>query len=320
MSMSPALRSCGLAVLLALCVPGAMAADEAPRPFLGGYLQETRVLYPLAIGEWQAQGEQRFDQAELGVAVRYQSDERVDRWIDLYFYPSGVQLEPRFAEVFRHEVGQVEGARRQQGDPVEVLATQAFEASGEYDALLGELAPKPRSATFVLETRGKRYHSLLALAVKDMYYVKVRYSAEADGLSLEDVRREGESLLAGFVSSVRVFNTGDCARAMEVGEIPVGASRPDHLLASANDGTDDEIWVSEDRIQMKPASFADEASRDRLFAFAMNLHAALRGRCLPPESMDVDVPDGMREIRIEYRMPSRPGDRPGLRLPTQAQG
>ena len=139
---------------------------------------------------------------------------------------------------------------------------------------------------------------MLALGIKDMYYVKVRFSAESDVMTLDEIRRQGESFLAGFVSSTRVFNTGDCWRAIEVEEIPEGAARPDHLLASANDGTDDEIWVAEDRIQIKPGKLADDEAGEPLLAFGMNLHAALRGRCLPPESMDVEVPEGMREIRI----------------------
>ena len=52
---------------------------------------------------------------------------------------------------------------------------------------------------------------------------------------------------------------------------------------------------------------------ETLLALATQLHAALRGRCLPPETLDVDVPEGMREIRFEYRRPGKPGDRPGLR-------
>ncbi len=312
-------EACVVLALVVAGLAGTASAKDAP-PFLGGFLQESRVLYPLQIGEWQAQGEQRFDQAELGVAVRYRLGDREDLWMDVYFYPSGVQLEPRFAQIFQHEVAQVEGARRQQGEPIEVLETRTFQAPGEHDALLGELAPKPRSATFVLETRGKRYHSLLALAVKEMYYVKVRYSAEADTLSLEDLRRQGETLLAGFVSSTRVFNPGDCWRTLPVEGIAEGSDRPDSILASANDGTDDEVWIADDRIYLKPAKLADDEAREPLLALGMNLHAALRGRCLQPESLDVEVPEGMREIRIEYRAPAKPGYRPAIRVPTRGQG
>lgn len=141
----------------------------------------------------------------------------------------------------------------------------------------------------------------------------MRYSAEDDVLSLADMRQQGEAFLAGFLATLQVFNSGDCALTPQVTAIPEGATRLDALLASANDGTADEVWVGEDAISLRPDALADEAARARLLALATQLHAALRGRCLPPETLDVDVPEGMREIRFEYRRPGKPGERPGLR-------
>lgn len=142
----------GLALLAA--TGAALATADVPRPFLGGHLQESRVLYPLQVDEWLARDEHRYERAELGASVRYQLGDREDRWMDLYVYPAGVRLEPQFAETFRHEVGQVEGARRQRGDRIDTGDTHVFEAPGEFDALLGDLSPRPRSATFVFETGG----------------------------------------------------------------------------------------------------------------------------------------------------------------------
>lgn len=306
----------GLALLAA--TGAALATAEVSRPFLGGHLQESRVLYPLQVDEWLARDEHRYERAELGASVRYQFGDRADRWMDLYVYPAGVQLEPSFAETFRHEVGQVEGARRQRGDRIDTGDTHVFEAPGEFDALLGELSPRPRSATFVFETGGKRYHSLIALGIRDLYLVKLRYSAEDDVLSLADMRQQGETFLAGFLATLQVFNSGDCARTPQVNPIAEGATRPDALLASANDGTADEVWVGDDAVWLRPDALADEAARERLLALATSLHAALRGRCLPPEEMDVEVPEGMREMRFEYRLPTRPGAQPRLRVPTRA--
>jgi hypothetical protein len=212
------------------------AATDVARPFLGGYLQESRALYPLQVDAWQARGEHRYEQAEAGASVRYQHGDRKDLWIDLYIYPAGVQLEPRFADIFRHEVGQVEGARHQRGDRIDTGETRVFDAPGEFDGLLGELSPKPRSTSFVFENGGKRYHSLLALGTRDLYLVKLRFSAEAEVMSLPEIRRQGETFLADFLASLRLFNSGDCARTLQVSAIPEGAPRPDSLLASANDG------------------------------------------------------------------------------------
>jgi hypothetical protein len=80
----------------------------------------------------------------------------------------------------------------------------------------------------------------------------------------------------------------------------------------------EEVWVADDAISLRQDALADEAARTRLLALATSLHAALRGRCVPPEEMDVEVPEGMREIRFEYRLPGRPGEQPRLRVPTRA--
>lgn len=320
MSLSNRVREAGLVLALAVAGLAGTASAKDASPFLGGFLQESRVLYPLEIGEWQAQGERRYEQVEAGASVRYRLGEREDLWMDVYFYPSGVQLEPRFLEAFRREVGEVEGTRRQQGHEIETGETRVFDAPGEFDGLLGEFAPRPRSITFAFVAGGKRYHSVLALGIKDMYYVKVRFSAESNVMTLDEIRQQGEGFLAGFLSSTRVFNTGDCWRTLSAEEIPDGSDRPDAILASANDGTDDEVWIADDRIYLKPAKLADDEAREPLLALGMNLHAALRGRCLPPESLDVEVPEGMREIRMEYRAPAKPGYRPAIRVPTRGQG
>ena len=81
----------GLALLaLASLAPAAAGDGEASAPFLGGFLKETRIVYPLQVGEWEAVGERLYDAAELGASVRYRSGTDLDRWIDVYFYPVGV--------------------------------------------------------------------------------------------------------------------------------------------------------------------------------------------------------------------------------------
>jgi hypothetical protein len=80
------------ALSLLLASPAAQAAiadspapEDVRTPFLGGFLKETRVLYPLRIGDWEAQGEHLYEQQELGASVRYVHQGDKDRWIDLYF-------------------------------------------------------------------------------------------------------------------------------------------------------------------------------------------------------------------------------------------
>ena len=88
--------ACGLATLFASAPAAAAAADtQAERPFLGGFLQESRILYPLTIGPWVARDEHLYEQAEAGASVRYQHGDLRDRWIDVYFYPAGVVPDER---------------------------------------------------------------------------------------------------------------------------------------------------------------------------------------------------------------------------------
>src|SRR5690606_20384290 len=108
-------------------------------------------------------------------------------------------------------------------------------------------------------------------------------------------------------------------RTLPVLAIPADTRKPDGVMASANDGTDDEVWVAEDRLYVTPETLGDEARRAAPVALGTALHGALRGRCIAPEKMDMEVPDGMREIRFEYRTPSRPGNQPRMRVPTRAQ-
>lgn len=321
----PAIRILSTALCLFASLAAAVAfaqerEEEAARPFLGGYLQESRVVYPLRVGAWEALGEHRYDEPELGASVRYQDATHPDRWMDLYFYPSGVLLDPQFSQAFDHEAGQVREVRRQQdGAAPEATPARTFGDAGADAALLGDLAVRPRSAAFAFEREGKRYHSALAMTVAGMYFVKVRFSVEAAAMALDDVRGEGERFLSGFAGSVRIIATGDCWRTLPVAAIPENGDKPGDLLASANDGTDDEVWVAEDRLYVKRQALDDEARRAAPVALGTALHGALRGRCIAPEDMDREVPDGMREIRFEYRMPSKPGDQPQVRVPTRAQ-
>lgn len=299
-----ALLLCAATACVALA-RAAPAPDDQP-PFLGGYLTESRVVYPLRVGEWKAIGEHRYEAAELGASVRYQQDGQTDRWMDLYVYPSGVLPDTAFAQVFDQQVSEIVQARRQAGHDVpEATDVRTFSAPGRYDALLGELAVKPRSAGFVFEHGGKRYHSVLAMTVRDLYFIKLRASLEApaDGpAALDTLRTQAEALLAGFAASLQVLNTGGCWRDLALVDLPADRAMPDGLLASANVGTPAEVWVADDRIYL-PAAGADQAARQAASAMGRDLHAALRGRCHPPGSMNPRVPEGMRELRFEYGAP-----------------
>lgn len=310
-------RALALFLLLA-CLPVTHAQEAQDRPpFLGGYLRESRVLYPLEVGAWQAEGEKRYEPAEAGASVRYRHKGHADRWMDLYFYPSGTLMDAQFAQVVDSEAREIVKAHRSAGHAAEqATPLRTFDAPGEYDRLLGDLAVKPRSVAFSVQQDGKRYHSLLAMTVRGMYFIKVRFSVEADALPIEQVRDEGEAFLRGFAGAVRILNTGDCWKVLDIAPLPVGG-KPEELLASANEGTAEEVWVGEDRLFVATVDRAGPAHAAAV-ALGADLHAAIRGRCVAPEAINPDVPADMREIRFEYGTPDGP-PRPAAdrRMPTR---
>ena len=262
-----------LAVSLALAqfaflTPAAHAADktvplavQAPQTsLLGGFIRETRVIYPLRIGEWQAQGEHLFDQQAFGVSVRYQHLREKERWLDLFFYAAGVvsesQLDAAAAET-------MEGIRASAADAVEAGSTPLLAVSLPLAQRAGALSA--RSASLRVLREGKAYSSAMLLLAKDLYYVKGRYSAPAAALSPREAQRQLEGFVAEVMRRSRLLTSGDC-------------------------------WTS---------------------ATAME-HEAPPG-CYPAEEMNPAVPEGQREIRLEYGVPPGDGDPRTVPLTTRTR-
>lgn len=91
------------------------AGSREKRPFLGGFIRESRIVYPLAVGSWRARGEKRHDAQAAGVSVRFAREGVEHRWIDVFFYPVGV-LSPEQLRAFPEgEVAALAEARRSAG-------------------------------------------------------------------------------------------------------------------------------------------------------------------------------------------------------------
>ena len=311
--------------VLSLVVVTLQARADSPEPaLLGDYITDTRALYPLRVGDWESVGEKRFEQPELGVAVRYQDTRKPDRWMDLYLYPAGVMFDPVFERAFRQSVDEiVQIAQQRNAGEVRLGETRTFATApiaGE--RMLGHLALKARSFAMEMPMRDARYRSVLAMTVRDLYFIKIRYSVEADAVSDEDAQRQAEMLLAGFAADVRISNTGACWQTLQVRPMPADGPRPAAILASTNDGQDEEMWIADAAVYLRPAVIAREADAARLRNEAQSIRDVLRGRCVSPERMEIMVPDGMREIRFEYRLPGDGGDgtTPRLRSPRSGLG
>lgn len=276
-----------------------LATIEPPPP-LGGLLTQSRVLYPLRVGPWRASAERRYDAPEDGVSVRF-VDHRKERWIDLFFYPRPLlRGDQALARLAAGERDNIREAARQSGRAVE----------------LGALAPLPLHAAdgspvaaWQLDLRypDDGLVSAMALFARDLYVVKLRASAGVAHTPAPVLQQQMQAFMQGVALQARVASTGACwlpGRVQVVGRLPahddaaVAASyrEPDQPMAAV--ALADRVLVARESAARGPA-------------LAAELAAALYPGCVAPEVIEPQVPDALREIRIEYRR-SGEGD-PALR-------
>ena len=277
--------------------PQVRAAEaSAPVQFLGGVLAESRVLYPLQVGSWVAESEHRYPEQRLGVSVRY-VDNRKQRWIDLYFYPAGLQTAQSLAVVAGSERDGIAAAARQAGREVSLGTLEPVELARAAHAS-GGVAPGTGTQAWRLGLAypGERKASAMLLFAHGLYLVKARASA-AQPSSIDD---ELQLFMQSVAQQLRIVNTGGCwlpARTGIVDALPDTAH--DSVLASYRDpGRDVAAVVVADGVLVARG----EAPRAQALATA--LAEAMYPGCVAPEAIEPEVPPSMREIRIEYRAPN----------------
>ena len=231
-----------LAATLLLVLPTAAAQEPLPParpaatgPFLGGFLKETRIVYPLSIGEWGAVGEQRYDAPEAGVSVRYQADGDTSRWIDVYFYPVGVVARSHLDRAARGVLADVEAGVGPGGYlEVEPGPMRAFRVPRRQD----DPDPLPaRSADMRLLREEGAYNSAMALLIDRLYYVKARHSVEEALMERAAVREALEAFIGELVPRTYIGSTGTCWSPLPVEALPAGDPAPaDARLAIEGDG------------------------------------------------------------------------------------
>lgn len=204
---------------------------ESP-PFLGGFLRESHMVYPLQVPHgWVMQSEHRYDELESGASVRFQREGDVTGWMDVYFYPIGV--------ISKEQLEKLAAAEREQlvtvwkdavtGAPLSPLGSFSVPLKADPstsqprpDAITGYAA----DFTYTHRENGKRYNSVLVFMVDRLYAIKLRYSAEAEKFSRDQVRKEAEAFARNLLLKVEIISTGNCgapARALE-GEIAEGCA------------------------------------------------------------------------------------------------
>ena len=319
-------------VALALAVATGMAAEpagvaatgsepagappaEAPGPFLGGFLRETRIVYPLQVGAWRAVDEHLFDQRELGVSIRYENDASPSR-LDVYIYPVGRLDEDDFREAAESERRGIALAREQSGDPApdlgpvqdvtvvlpgersdEALQAQATRAGVEPKEIDPDIL-RGHAMDASLVIRGAHWDSAMVLFNHALHFIKGRLSQPAappDGRAR--ARADLEAFMAALVPQLAIVNVGQCGHWLPIEPLLPGAGIPEGVTSVTQDDSDSAAYVLPDRIlATDPAS--DQAR------LAQVLGMAMQGR-LPPDCAGVEpinpvVEEGMREIRIEY--------------------
>ncbi|WP_139319614.1 hypothetical protein [Stenotrophomonas sp. TD3] len=218
------------------------AEDAAPPvrgPFLGDFLRGTSVVYPLQVGEWQALDERRYDDIFGGASVRYQRPGNNSGWIDLYFYPVGLQEPDEQRTMAEGEREALLDARKESMaserdmsalQPL-VVPVASLEASGP--ARVGA-----NVLDFRYSTDGKAYSSVMIYAIDRMYVIKLRYSVEAAAASREQARREAETFFRTLLSGVEITSFGTCGRApvADLLRLRAGCVGVDPLLPVVGEG------------------------------------------------------------------------------------
>lgn len=303
----------------ALAIDGVQSGEPAASesPFLGGFLKETRIVYPLEVDGWEAVGERRYDAVELGASVRYQAAGHEDRWIDVFFYPVGVvpashlqQAARVTLEEIRDAVGQQEGYTA-----ADMGALRRFEVRRD-----GDSAPiHARSADLRIDFEQGAYHSALVLMIDRLYYVKGRYTVDADAMGRDEARRTLEQFMARVVRASDIGSVGDCWSPVPVEALSAEAGEPAGSRMSIASESDGGAWLLADRVVARdPAGESAKA----LSLLAMTMDGRLYPGCVGDAPRNPDVPEGHREIRLEYRAPTewrRDGGR-GVYVPRSGLG
>jgi hypothetical protein len=185
-------------------------ARSKPVPFLGGFLTETRILYPLRVDHWESQREHRYDDAEYGASVRYQDSADDERWLDVYFYPIGL-VPPASARSEMEGVMRAIAGSAGQPDSYQRVAlgdTHAFKI--RLDPADADSAITAYSGALDFTSKEGHYSSAIVVLVKDLYYIKARMSLPAKRMPPQAVRDQLEAFMATLVQQSTLISTGAC--------------------------------------------------------------------------------------------------------------
>ncbi|NUO77327.1 MAG: hypothetical protein HOQ32_15120 [Lysobacter sp.] len=191
------------------------AAKPSPPPFLGGFLRESHVVYPLKLDGWEMAGEQRYDSQEAGASVRFQHAKDKSGWIDVFFYPVGVLSGAEIAEIAGTERQSLLDAwGKAMPDPQDMPGLTEFKLPVGESGRSAQAARSGGIAAYAVDfgfTRdGKALNSAMVFAVDRMYAIKFRYSTDAAKISRAQVRQDLERFARQLLPRLEITSTGGC--------------------------------------------------------------------------------------------------------------
>ena len=197
------------------------ADDAQQQTLLGGWLQHSRILYPLDVGEWSAAAEHLYEDRQYGVSIRYAHGQDQDRWIDLYFYPAGRLSPGQFSEMAHAEADGIRLAHRQAGNTgVDMGALQSFSPNtGAANAIEGVAMDMGYTCDDIA------YSSAMTLTLDRLYFVKARYSIEEARLSRHDTLQQLQAFVTALQPRLTLRSSVDGAMTT-IGHLDSDASDP----------------------------------------------------------------------------------------------
>jgi hypothetical protein len=305
-----------LGVCLALLAPSVVAADapvpahSEKRPFLGGFLKETRIVYPLQLGQWKAQGEHLYEDQRFGVSVRYLDPGEKGSWIDLYFYPAGVLPEEEVGRIAGLERDGIRQAHAKDGQPPDLGDLGRFAFTNASSEGKGE-ERHGYAFDLTMDDDGRAFSSAMTLLVDRLYFIKGRYSVPADRDSRARTREKLQHFMAQLLPRLEISSSGECWMPLPIEGLEPSQPDPNDAMATMGAPTPVHFVLKDRVVSREPAS---PEAKVMMFV-GMSLHDRLFPGCDGNAPLNPDVPDGMREIRLEYRESGGEGARPGTIRP-----
>lgn len=288
------------------------ATAKPDLPFLGGFLRETRILYPLKVGAWEAKDEKRYDEMPDGVSVRYVSGAETAGWLDLFVYPMGTVTTEQVRGIAQRERDSLihtwlKDSKSKDKDISELRTLRLAASSGVPDEKGSPVTAY--SVDLAYKSGDARLNSAMVVLFHQLYMVKLRFSVKEAAHTRSQVRESLERFTAELLPRLTITSTGACWMPLPVVRLADAATVPDgHILEVKERGVGI-VYLYRDRILARdPASPAVDVVMKKGLQMLGRAHPG----CSGAEPVNPDVQDGMREIRIEYPAPAgtpSPADR-----------